>query len=916
MATDNPLDVFFDLVPTGAVLYAPIFDARDELVDFRFVRLNPAAQRLLHLPAQPARTFRQQYPHSGPTGIFAQYRTAYLTGHATTYDVPYQGDGLDTYFRLVAQRSGELLVVNFTDLADLPRSAVEQSLRDSRAREQAARAEAETQRQRFYEVLMALPAQVATYHGPNHVYNFVNTSYQRYFPTQALPGRSLREVLPEAEAQGVLAVMDRVYQTGEASYQQELEVWLDFNGSGQPQQLFLNLFFHPLRDTQGRVDGLLDFSYDVTEQVQARRQVEQLNQGLEARVQERTGEVQAARAETEAQRQLLQSVLTQAPVAIGVFQGEDLVVAQANIWLCAMWGYEPAQVLGKPLLEGVPELRGQGFEDLLREVGRTRIPFTGTELPATLRQDNGELETHYFNFVYQPLYGPAGELLGVLNIATDVTTQVEARRQVEESEQQVRALVEGAPFPIGVYVGPEFHIQLANHAILEGWGKGPDVLGKRFAEVLPEFENQAVFEQLQHVLTTGQPLHLRNQQLEVVINGVPQTVYYNYSFTPLRNTQGQVYGVLNTAANVTDLVLARRRSEEAAAELRQLTAHAPAFLFRTDPTGRLTYVNDALFEWSGLDRAALASLDEAWGIKHPEDLATLQAPYGAALGAGQPWESVPYRIRRRDGQYRWSITRTQPYLNPDGTVAGHNGITLEINEQVELQRQLQRTNADLDNFIYTASHDLRAPIANVEGLLQALQHDLPAAGRVGAVPEILTLMHGAIERFKRTIAHLTDISRLQKEHSPAHQPVLLAELVEAVRLDLLPLLHESQARLTVTIPADLTVTFAEKNLRSVVYNLLSNALKYCHPDRAPHVQIRCQPQEGYQVLEVQDNGLGLNLQQGQDKLFAMFQRLHTHVEGSGIGLYMVKRMVENAGGRIEVQSELGRGSVFRVYFPG
>ncbi|UOQ76558.1 ATP-binding protein [Hymenobacter sp. 5516J-16] len=112
------------------------------------------------------------------------------------------------------------------------------------------------------------------------------------------------------------------------------------------------------------------------------------------------------------------------------------------------------------------------------------------------------------------------------------------------------------------------------------------------------------------------------------------------------------------------------------------------------------------------------------------------------------------------------------------------------------------------------------------------------------------------------------------------------------------------------------MTFAEKNLRSVVYNLLSNALKYRHPDRAPHVQICCQPQEGYQVLEVQDNGLGLNLQQGQDKLFAMFQRLHTHVEGSGIGLYMVKRMVENAGGRIEVQSELGRGSVFRVYFPG
>ncbi|RZK95210.1 MAG: ATP-binding protein, partial [Hymenobacter sp.] len=92
-------------------------------------------------------------------------------------------------------------------------------------------------------------------------------------------------------------------------------------------------------------------------------------------------------------------------------------------------------------------------------------------------------------------------------------------------------------------------------------------------------------------------------------------------------------------------------------------------------------------------------------------------------------------------------------------------------------------------------------------------------------------------------------------------------------------------------------------------------LKYRHPERAPEVRVRYQPQEAHQVLLVQDNGLGLDLAQGQDKLFAMFQRLHTHVEGTGLGLYMVKRMVENAGGRIEVRSELNQGSTFSVYFP-
>jgi signal transduction histidine kinase len=103
----------------------------------------------------------------------------------------------------------------------------------------------------------------------------------------------------------------------------------------------------------------------------------------------------------------------------------------------------------------------------------------------------------------------------------------------------------------------------------------------------------------------------------------------------------------------------------------------------------------------------------------------------------------------------------------------------------------------------------------------------------------------------------------------------------------------------------------------VVYNLFSNALKYRHPDRSPHVRLTYQTVDRYHVLEVHDNGLGLDLTQGQDyqKLFAMFQRLHSHVEGTGVGLHMVKRMVENAGGRIEVESQLGRGSTFRVFIP-
>ncbi|UOQ82506.1 sensor histidine kinase [Hymenobacter sp. 5414T-23] len=176
------------------------------------------------------------------------------------------------------------------------------------------------------------------------------------------------------------------------------------------------------------------------------------------------------------------------------------------------------------------------------------------------------------------------------------------------------------------------------------------------------------------------------------------------------------------------------------------------------------------------------------------------------------------------------------------------------------------------------------------------------------------LMLESVERFKRTISHLTEVSKLQKEYAPATVAVDLAAVVEGVRRDLQPLVKETAAQLVVAVEQVPWVQFSEKNLRSVVYNLLSNALKYRHPGRPAQVELRARVQPGYTVLEVQDNGLGIHPDQ-LPRLFTMFQRFHTHVEGTGIGLYMVKRMVENAGGHLEVKSQPGVGTTVGVYLP-
>jgi signal transduction histidine kinase len=210
---------------------------------------------------------------------------------------------------------------------------------------------------------------------------------------------------------------------------------------------------------------------------------------------------------------------------------------------------------------------------------------------------------------------------------------------------------------------------------------------------------------------------------------------------------------------------------------------------------------------------------------------------------------------------------------------------------------------------------LKAPITNIESIVLALRNTLPAAVQQNElVAHLLSLLNQTVTRFQLTIGQLTDISRLQLAHVGPAEPVVLARVVEDVRQDLTPAIQVAGTQLIVEVAPALLVSFSPANLRSVVYNLLSNAIKYCAPDRPSSVRVHAEQTLQAIVLTVQDNGLGMSeLQQRQ--LFGLFQRLHTHVEGTGVGLYISKRLIENAGGTITVQSQPNVGSTFTVTLP-
>jgi signal transduction histidine kinase len=162
------------------------------------------------------------------------------------------------------------------------------------------------------------------------------------------------------------------------------------------------------------------------------------------------------------------------------------------------------------------------------------------------------------------------------------------------------------------------------------------------------------------------------------------------------------------------------------------------------------------------------------------------------------------------------------------------------------------------------------------------------------------------------IGDLGKIAHSQQEETQLSEQVYFNEVLEEVWADIISLSNEAEAQIQTNFEVP-SVIFFRKHIRSVLFNLLSNAIKYRYPTRSPFIQVYSRKIGDEICLSVSDNGLGLHPEH-LVKLFTPFKRLHTHIEGTGIGLYMIKRMIENHGGRISVESELGVGTTFHVFF--
>ncbi len=383
------------------------------------------------------------------------------------------------------------------------------------------------------------------------------------------------------------------------------------------------------------------------------------------------------------------------------------------------------------------------------------------------------------------------------------------------------------------------------------------------------------------------------------------------TISPVKDAQGNIIGASKIARDITE----RKRIEATllASErrFRQLADAMPQMVWTARPDGHADYYNDRWHEFTGFERDK--SKDESWeAILHLDDVQRCRESWYGSVHSGK-WFNVECRFwDRNERRWRWFVVRAVPARDEAGNIVKWFGTCTDIDAQKQVEDDLRRANDDLEQFAYSASHDLQEPLRSVK-IYSELLTNSAGEGLDGPALEYLTYLRSGATRMEMLVRDLLTYTQVTK-FDKAAEPADAGDALKATLANLAGAISENGAQITADALPWVAVHGA--HLQQLFQNLIGNAIKYRSPDRPPAVHVTSERQNGYWIFAVRDNGIGIDPEY-KEKIFGLFKRLHTNDEysGTGIGLAICKRIVDRYHGRIWVESEPGRGSTFRFTLP-
>jgi len=383
----------------------------------------------------------------------------------------------------------------------------------------------------------------------------------------------------------------------------------------------------------------------------------------------------------------LYNLFIQAPLAILVLRGKEMNIEMANEKMLELLG-KNKDIIGNPLMKGLPEIKGQGFDLLLDNVFTSGTRFVSKESPASLIR-GGSLENIYVKFVFEALFDENGQISGVMAVGDEITEQVAARKIVEVSEKRYEQLIE--TLPVAIYTcDAEGYITLYNQAAVNIWGREPEMNKEKWCGAWRTFKTDGVTPIPPDGGPMAQVLKERSLSNREMIIETPngQRSYVRPNPTPVYNENGKLSGAVNMLTDLTEQKKAQKKIDENQLLFNTISNSAPVGLWITNSGGKCTFVNETWTSWTGV------SLDDTitngwFGQVVEADKAEALKNFTTAIQQ-KVYFSGEFRLMRADGQLRWCFTEGYPFDNAEGEFMGYAGSVTDITERKTAQDELEK----------------------------------------------------------------------------------------------------------------------------------------------------------------------------------------------------------------------------------
>lgn len=388
-----------------------------------------------------------------------------------------------------------------------------------------------------------------------------------------------------------------------------------------------------------------------------------------------------------------------------------------------------------------------------------------------------------------------------------------------------------------------------------------------------------------------------------------------------KDANGEAKRLVGTLEKITERKLVELALQNHQNFIKKVINAVPSLIFVKDAQGRFVLVNKAFTEYYQTDESQLIGKTDKELLTNTQYLSIYEDSDRLVLETGEPI-SLPetMSLDKKTGEMAYYQT-VKVLLTGNKNEKQILGVATNITERkkaeaekVKLLDSLMQNVQDLEQFTYMVSHNLRAHVARILGLASLLDKE----NKENPFNDyIFTTVVDEATRLDSIIVDLNTIVAVRNSNDEKREEINLKETCEAVLLSLKTDIEKCEAAVELKIPLSNSIYTIKTYAYSIILNLLSNAIKYRSPERVLQIAIKTTTtaDKKFLCLSVKDNGLGINLSQNKDKIFGLYHRFHLHVEGKGIGLHITKTQIERMGGKIEIESELNVGTIFKVYFP-